>query len=81
MAVRGERVEVSVDARGDPSGIRRGGRVQTVAAVHERWRLEDGWWGQEEQRCYYRVQTSRGAVFDIYHDLVSDEWYLDRVHD
>lgn len=81
MAGRNEVVEVSADAHGDPLSFTRKGRAQRVAAVLERWRLEDGWWGNEERRCYYRVQTARGSVFDIYHELISDKWYLDRVLD
>ena len=76
-----EKIEIETDAKGDPVGFDRNGRRQKIVAVNERWRLEDRWWGDEEKRCYYRVQTGRGSVFDIYHELVSDRWYLDRIYD
>ena len=76
-----EKIEIETDAKGDPVSFEQNGRRQKIVAVNERWRLEDCWWGDEEKRCYYRVQTSRGSVFDIYHELVSDRWYLDRTYD
>ena len=76
-----EKIEIETDAKGDPVSLNYNGRRHSVLAVHERWRLEDGWWGDEEKRCYYRVQTSCGSVYDIYHELVTDCWYLDRVYD
>jgi len=76
-----EKIEIETDTKGDPVNFDQNGRWYRVIAVDERWRLEDGWWGDEEKRCYYRVQTSRGSVFDIYHELVTDCWYLDRIYD
>ena len=76
-----EKVQIETDTRGDPISFNRNGRRHKVVAVHERWRLEDGWWSDEEKRCYYRIQTNHGSVYDIYHELVADCWYLDRIYD
>mgnify|MGYP001766541783 CR=1 FL=1 len=81
MAKRFEKVEISTNAEGDPVSIKRNGGKRMTVAIHERWRLEDGWGGDEEKRCYYRIQTDRGSVYDIYHELVADCWYLDRIYD
>jgi hypothetical protein len=80
-AEKPEKVQIDIDTKGDPISLNHKGRRHKVVAVHERWRLEDGWWGDEERRCYYKIQTSHGSVYDIYHELVSDCWYLDRVYD
>lgn len=60
-------------------------RVRTVWAT---WHLRDRWWaggaaGQPpaSDRRYYRVQCTNGLQCDLYHDVVTDTWVLDRVHD
>jgi hypothetical protein len=32
-------------------------------------------------REYFRVRTIRGIVYEIYRDLLTDAWYLQRIYD
>jgi len=76
-----QQIEVDVDAAGEPLSIGVYGGRQKILAVYERWRLEDEWWGNEERRCYYKIQTGHGLVCDIYHEMLTDIWYLARTCD
>lgn len=76
-----QRIEVDVGESGEPLSIGLDGARQKVLAIYERWRLEDEWWGKEERRCYYKIQTGRGLVCDIYHEMLTDIWYLARTCD
>jgi protein ImuB len=40
-------------------------------------RIETAWWdGPAVRRDYYRVETDRGALWWVFQDLVSGEWFL-----
>jgi len=76
-----KRIEVEVNAESEPLSIGMDGERHNILAVYERWRLEDEWWGKEERRCYYKIQTGHGLVCDIYHEMLTDIWYLARTYD
>ncbi len=80
MEKRGK-IEVRANINGTPVSFTRNGHREKVAAIYERWRLADEWWGSEVERDYFRVKTSSGLVCDIYRDTTSNCWYLDRIHD
>jgi hypothetical protein len=75
-----EEIEVSTGMKGEILGFTRNGLWQRIGAIYERWHLADEWWGKEVKRHYFKIETSRG-VYDIYHDLIDDRWYLDKVYD
>lgn len=63
-----------------------------VRAIWATWHLRDRWWAGSgaygevgmppaSDRRYYRVQCTNGLLCDLYHDVVSDTWVLDRVLD
>lgn len=76
-----EEIRVTVNMAGVPVGFTRNGRRQKVAAIYERWRISDEWWGEKVERNYFRIKASAGLVCDIYHDTLANRWYLDRIHD
>ena len=78
---KAEEIEVKTNVAGVPVSLTRKGRSQKVAGIYERWRLADEWWGEEVNRDYFRVRTSARLVCDIYHDVKTDHWYLDKIHD
>lgn len=40
-------------------------------------RIEAGWWeGEDQRRDYYVAETTRGALWWVYRDLRTDEWFL-----
>ncbi len=46
------------------------------------WTLEEGWWTDDAaERSYWDVELSDGALYRIYRDRRSDEWYADGIYD
>ena len=57
---------IDVDLQnGSPRGIRLGKRVYRVRRVLDSWVLQTRWWGREEKRVYFRLDTDRGVI-EIY---------------
>lgn len=70
------RIEVQVDELGLPYAVRYEGTMQPVAAVQDRWRIDDEWWRETPvSRLYYRVQIEDGRVLTLYHDLTGNAWW------
>ncbi|MBN1188634.1 MAG: hypothetical protein JXA46_02680 [Dehalococcoidales bacterium] len=69
-------VEVEEDSRGLPATVRLK-RKQAVAAIEDRWRIDDEWWRGEEaiSRLYIAVIFSSGQRLVLYKDLIRDCWY------
>jgi hypothetical protein len=74
-------IEVKANLMGEPLSVTRNGRRERVAAIYERWRLEDEWWGEEVKREYFRVRTSAGVVCEIYRNILGKQWYLSKLLD
>jgi DNA polymerase-4 len=73
-------VTVRLDERGTPISVDIGGLAQQVLSVQERWREEKHWWdaGRAQRRDYYRVALTDDSFRNIFQDLLTEAWYLDR---
>ena len=76
-------VDVQVDAHGAPAAVRFEGELRivavAVAAVQDRWRIDDEWWRETPViRVYHQVQLEGGRIITIYHDLAGGAWWLQR---
>lgn len=61
-----EQIHVDVRPGGRvPRQFRWGGRTYRVRRLLDYWILQTRWWGREEKRIYYRLETHRGIV-EIY---------------
>ncbi len=70
-----ESVRVEEDASGLPLAVRTK-RRQVVAAVEDRWRIDDEWWRSEPVvRLYYTVRLASGQRLVLYKDLNDSGWY------
>ena len=70
-----EPVKVEEDSSGFPAAVR-AKRRQAVAAVEDRWRLDDEWWRREPvSRLYFSARLASGHRLVLYKDLASGEWY------
>ncbi len=70
-----EQVEVEEDSSACPRAVRTP-RRQTVAAVNDRWRIDDEWWRREPvSRLYYAVLLTSGQRLVLYKDLTNNCWY------
>jgi len=71
-----EELRVSTNVEGTPLAITRNGKAERVTRIYLRWRVSEQLWEQEILKNYFRVRTSKGLVYDIYHDTTSNLWYL-----
>ena len=75
-----EEIKVTVNIEGVPLSFLRNDKRQKITGIYDTWRGVDEW-GVEAEVHYFRVKTSRGLVYDIYHDLANNRWYLAKIHD
>lgn len=57
------------------------GRVHTVQGIAKRWRVDVEWWQQRVWREYFKLYTDTGLLVILYRDLLSGQWYLQRLYD
>jgi hypothetical protein len=70
-----EEVRVEENSSGLPLAVAAPSR-QVVAAIEDRWRLDDEWWRQEPiARLYYAVRLASGQQLVLYKDLANGRWY------
>lgn len=69
------RIEVDVDDDGFPLRLRRNGKSSRVAAVRERWRIDDEWWRRPISREYYALVMEDGRPVILYRDLIEGGWF------
>lgn len=59
---------ISVEVRkGIPRRIRWGRRIYDVRQMLDFWILQSRWWGCEEKRVYFRLETD-GGVMEVYRE-------------
>lgn len=66
---------------GQPVRFRWGKRQHRVQRIVQRWRVHTGWWDQPLWRDYFRLVTADGMLLTLYHDLLSDKWYVSELYD
>lgn len=57
------------------------GRKHPVAAVANHWRVDLGWWRLRIWRDYYKLTTETGLLVIVYRDLLTGQWYMQRLYD
>jgi len=72
-------VVVTTGADGTPSFITGAfsGAIDPIA----RWKVETAWWKKPVVREYWKALLNSNLLCELYHDLDSDEWFLERVYD
>ena len=69
-------IRVEADESGEPRGVVLGRERLAVAAVQDRWRIDDEWWrGQAVSRLYFSVLLEDGRILAIYCDLITGRWF------
>ena len=50
-----------------------------MAAIQDRWRIDDEWWREHAiARLYYQLLLDDGSLLVVYHDLLHDAWFEQR---
>jgi len=65
---------VETNAQGEPQAVVLGRERLAVAAVQDRWRIDDEWWRKEVSRVYFSLLLEDGRVVTVYYDLVTGSW-------
>lgn len=79
--VSGIPIKVWADGEGVPRQLVWREVVHPVKAIIRHWRIHRGWWREPVWRDYYKVEGADGLLAEIYHDLNTDKWYLQRWYD
>lgn len=74
-------IAVTCDALATPRAFRWEQQRHVVMAVRDRWRVDEGWWRRRAWREYFQVITASGLLAEIYHDVRTGQWFLQRVYD
>jgi hypothetical protein len=69
---------VEAGESGEPQAVVLERERLTVAAVQDRWRIDDEWWRKEVSRLYFSLLLEDGRVVTVYRDLVRRHWYQQR---
>jgi hypothetical protein len=77
----GESIIVDSNPDGTPGALEWQGRSHPVVGVAKRWRVDQSWWRRHIWREYFKLYTRTGLLMIVYRDLLSDQWYLQRLYD
>jgi hypothetical protein len=77
----GQSILVESDSGGTPVSFAWQGRPHRVLGVAKRWRVDQGWWRRRVWREYFKLYTHTGLLVIVYRDLLSSQWYLQRLYD
>ena len=70
-----EPVSVEEDTAGRPVAFRKK-RRQKIAAIDDRWRIDDEWWRPEPvARLYYAIRLASGERLVLFQDMAGGSWY------
>jgi hypothetical protein len=75
------RLEVEEDVRHGPAAFLYKGKRAKVGETLKQWRVVQGWWRRPVEREYFQVRTESGAVCELYRNLLTGAWYLQRIYD
>ena len=74
-------LEVKEDVQHTPLSFLYRGRREKVEQILKQWRVNQEWWKRAIEREYFQVRTEAGIVCELYRDLPTGYWYLQRIYD
>ena len=78
---KGQPLAVVSDTDGTPRSFAWQGHTHPVTGISKRWQVDNGWWRMRVWREYFKLETGTGLLVIIYRDLLTDQWYLQRLYD
>ena len=72
-------VDVTLGPGGAPESISGAfsGSLDPIA----RWKVETSWWKQPVIREYWKAVLNSNLLCELYRDVTSDDWFVERVYD
>lgn len=74
-------LEVEEDIQHQPIAFLYKAKKERVGETLKRWRITQWWWKASVEREYFEVRTETGIVCELYRDLLTGAWYLQRIYD
>ena len=75
------KLEVQEDIQHNPVTFLYKERRVGVAETLKRWRVAQEWWKSPVEREYFQVRIESGTVCELYRNLLTGVWYLQRIYD
>jgi hypothetical protein len=57
------------------------GRSHSVTEITKIRRVDIDWWRVRIWRAYFKISTDTGLLVVLYQDLMSEDWFLQRLYD
>lgn len=74
-------LEVQEDVQRKPLTFLYKDRREGVAETVRQWRVVQEWWKRPVEREYFQVKMKSGAICELYRNLLTGVWYLQRIYD
>jgi hypothetical protein len=74
-------ISVQTNGRNEPIAFIWRGRRHGVETITRQWRTDVEWWRERVWRSSYKLVTNTGLLVVVYQDLLSGDWYLQRLYD
>ncbi|MGE5380493.1 MAG: hypothetical protein ACM3NT_05435 [Methylocystaceae bacterium] len=74
-------IQVMADKNGKPLRIWHQGKRFEIGKITEYWHDTGEWWAGEEPKMFYRLLSSDQSLWEVYQNLITNEWYLYKVYD
>lgn len=74
-------IEVMSDKHKLPQHLVWQEQAHTITQITRRWRIKSDWWDEPLWRDYFKLTTDTGLLLIIFHDLLDEQWYLQRLYD
>ena len=52
-----------------------------VECIMSRWRISQEWWKRPVERDYFCVRLEGGIICELFRDMATGNWQLQRVYD
>lgn len=77
----GDVIEVMSDEESFPRRLVWQSQTHTINHITRHWRVKSDWWDEPLWRDYFKLTTDSGLLLIIFHDLLNEQWYLQRLYD
>lgn len=72
---------VKINGDGEPLSVNFDGRWLKVKSVWEIWRIKGKWWEREKEREYFQIEMEGNILCEIFKDMESGRWFIERIYD